>query len=82
MVKPVHLFVEPGVFVFRPIGAEVLFEELESLVPTDFLTGVDKWLAFGQSVAEHSHCLPGITHTLEFRARPAVFVVVGGESEH
>ena len=59
----------------------VLLEELEAPAEAGLLTRVNQRKAVRKGPAEHAHSLPGLAHSFEFGARPAVLVVVGGEAE-
>ena len=64
-----------------PVRHRILLEELEPMVVTYLLPGIDERLAAGQSPAKDRHCLPCIAHPLELGSVPGVLVVVGCESQ-
>ena len=79
MPESVQSGIEISGRIVVPIGHRILLEELETMVVTDFLAGVDQRLGVRQSPAKNSHCLPRVTHPLELGAVPRVLVMIGSE---
>ena len=62
--------------IVMPIRHRVFLEELETMVISDFLAGVDQGLGTRQCPAKDGHSLPSIPHSLELSAVPRVLIVI------
>ena len=81
MLEGDEVAVEVGMRILLPCRDGVFLEELEAVVPSHLLTGIDERLSARQGEGEHGHGLRGVAHTLKFGAGPGVLVVVGDEHE-
>ena len=81
MALSAEVAVELGIFAIAPVRSLILLEELEAPAQACLLARVDERKAVRKGPAEYAHSLPGLAHSLEFGACPAVFVMIGGEAE-
>ena len=81
MLDGVQVGIEVRDGIVVPVRHGVFLEELETVVIADLLAGVDQGLAAWQGPAENGHCLPGISHPLEFGSVPGILIMVGGEHQ-
>ena len=81
MLEGDELTIEVCISIHFPSRDRVFLEELEAVVPSHLLTGIDEGLSARQREGEHSHGLGSIAHTLKLGACPRVLIVVGGEHQ-